>query len=224
MSSQPDRSDLPGILRELTSSLVTLRRDLKAEQRSRGRGLDRLLQFTTDVTIPATILVLETNIRALRLLQRTLRIVDGSKTDEESTTTAGEDVASVGRSVVDRLDDALADVQTAVEGDVDSRTRDHLEDARKLNRKLEGRLDELSEGEGVSESEEESTSDDRGASVDVEAELRSIKDQHGDSDDGSDSDEGDGDGGVDADESGDGANHDGGDTDDRTDHSEDTTE
>ncbi|CCQ34086.1 DUF7547 family protein [Halorhabdus tiamatea] len=202
MSSQPDRSDLPEVLRELTSSLVRLRRDLRSDQRSGGRGLDRLLRLTTDVTIPATILVLETNIRALRLLQRTLRIVDGSETAEESRTTAGEDVASVGRSVVDRLDDALADVQTAVEGDVDSRTRDHLEDARDLNRKLEARLDELSEGAAAPGGEEESTSDDRGAAVDVEAELRSIKDQHGDSGGGGDSDEGDAAGGNDSDEGG----------------------
>lgn len=224
MSSQPDRSDLPGVLRELTSSLVTLRQDLRAEQRRGGAGLDRLLRLTTDVTIPATILVLETNIRALRLLQRTLRIVDGSETDGRATTTAGEDVASVGRSVVDRLDDALEDVQTAVEGDVDSQTRDHLENARELNRTLEARLDELSEAEDGSEDERESTSDDRGATVDVEAELRSIKDQHGDSDVGNDSDESDeGDESSEGDGN-EGTDTDGGDADDGTDHDEGTTD
>ncbi|MFB6128592.1 MAG: hypothetical protein ABEJ47_02405 [Halorhabdus sp.] len=196
MSSQPDRADLPALLRELTSSLVRLRRDLGAEQRERGRGLDRLLRFTTDVTIPATILVLETNIRALRLLQRSLRIVDGSDGNRRTTTTAGGDVASVGRTVVDRLDDALEDVQAAVEGDVDPRTRDHLADARDLNRELEARLDELSD---VPEGNGTPTDDERGASVDVEAELRSIKDRHGDPDDGAENE----------DDTDDGTDHDG---------------
>jgi len=176
MPSQPDRANLPELLRELTSSLSALQRDLKAEQRSRGRSFDRLLRFTTDVSIPAAILVLETNIRALRLLQRTLRLIDGSETDGQSTTTASEDVASVGRSVVDRLDEALEDVQSAVDGDVDAQTREHLSEARTLNQQLEQHLQKRSRTEPEPE-----------ATVDVEAELQSIKDEHDDAEgDGSD--------------------------------------
>ncbi|WEL22335.1 hypothetical protein [Halorhabdus sp. BNX81] len=170
MSSQSDRAGLPQLLRELTRSLSALQRDLKAERRGRGRGLDRLLRFTADVTIPAAILVLETNIRTLRLLQRTLRMVEDSETDGDTGTTASEDVASVGRSVVDRLDEALEDVQSAVEdSNLDDRTRQHLSEARTLNQQLEDRLQEHSESEANPE-----------ASVDVEAELQSIKDEHDD--------------------------------------------
>jgi len=176
MSSQPDRADLPQLLRELTTSLSALQRDLKAEQRGRGRSLDRLLQFTTDVTIPATILVLETNIRALRLLQRTLRMVGDSETEGQSTT-ASEDVAAVGRSVVDRLDDALDDVQATVDSsDLDDRTRENLSEVRTLSQQLDQRLEALSAND-----------DSRDVNVDVEAELQSIKDRHSDEGDGADS-------------------------------------
>lgn len=168
------RPSLSKLVAELAGAVADLQREMSGNRgrRGRGSGVDRLLRFTTDVTIPATILVLETNLRALGLLQRALRLANESERDYESTS-----VPTVGRSVVDHIDDALADVQSAVQSSaVNEQTRDQLEEVRELNRQLESRLAELSTDDG----------DDEGATVDVEAELESIKQTYDDGDDAGD--------------------------------------
>jgi hypothetical protein len=172
MSDTPDRPPISTLVTDLVRSLRTIRRELESPRGSRGRGLDRLFRFTSEVTIPAAILLLETNIRALVLLQRAFRLAEDPDADRGSS-----DASALGQTVVDRIDDALADVQTAVENaSIDERTQDSVTEARELNDRLATRL------------EDESGADEQTASVDVDAELESLKDEFEDGN-GSDDEE-----------------------------------
>lgn len=167
MSEKSGRASLPALVGELVAALTDLQRELRSSRGARGRGLEQFVRFTSEVTIPAAILVLETNIRALRLLQRGLKLAS----DHEDVVSAPEQ-ETVGRAVVDRLDGALAEVQTAIEdASVNEGVRERLAEARQLNRELESRLaDPLESDKGQT------------ASVDVAAELESLKDEFDDRD------------------------------------------
>ncbi|WP_135662232.1 DUF7547 family protein [Halorhabdus rudnickae] len=177
MSSQSPRPTPAEIVGELTRTLRALRRELRDSNGRGGRGLDRLVQFTSEVTIPATILVLETNIRALRLLQRTLRLArdaeDGATTTEATT---------LGRSVVDRIDEALREAQSTVEKtSADEEAGELLEEAKELNRQLAARLETDDAGEQFTTQDDSET-----ASVDIDSELASLKDRYNDASDDED--------------------------------------
>ena len=169
-SARPTPAEIVG---ELTRTLRALRRELRAADGRQGRGLDRLVQFTSEVTIPATILVLETNIRALQLLQRSLRLA--RDTDEASD--QSRDVADLGQSVVGRIDEALSEAQRAVEKtSADEQARDLLDEAQELNRQLETQIDP----DATNEIDPDASDEGESASVDVESELSSLRDEYGD--------------------------------------------
>lgn len=148
---------------ELADTLSELEGELR-EQRRRPRLAD-LLRFTREVTIPAVILVLRTNIEALRLLQRALAMGDR---DESRLRARAEEA---GRSALSGLDDALADLNEALSGTPqDARARDLLEEARELQDEVESEL--AGESRAVS-----AAAPDEGVDIDVDAELRSIKDE-----------------------------------------------
>jgi len=171
MSSDPDRPGPAELVGELARTLRSLRRELRTANGGRG-GLERIVRFTSEVTIPATILVLETNVRTLRLLQRTLRVAREAEEPSGSGPKSRE-AAALGQSVVDRLDEALGEAQSAIENAGSDDARELLAEARELNRQLESRLEAESDTE-------------RTASVDVESELASIKDEYGRADDDED--------------------------------------
>jgi hypothetical protein len=153
---------------ELADTLGELERELR-EQPRRPR-LEDLLRFTREVTIPAVILVLRTNIEALRLLQRALAF--GDRGDSRLRERAEE----AGRSALSGLDDALADLNEALSGTPqDGRARDLLEEARELQNDVESELARESQaGPAVGA--------DEGVDIDVDAELRSLKDDIDDED------------------------------------------
>jgi len=187
MSRESTRPAPAEIVGELARTLRELRRELR-DTNGRRRGLDRLVRFTSEVTIPATILVLETNISALRLLQRTLRLARDAESQERPQSA---EVSALGRSVVDRIDGALREAQSTVENvTADEEAQELLAEARELNRQLAARLEvddvddqfEANADGGLDGNDPEGT-----ASVDVESELASLKDQYEDrSDDGDD--------------------------------------
>ncbi|MBX0323290.1 hypothetical protein EGH21_09630 [Halomicroarcula sp. F13] len=184
----------------LLTDLVRTLRDLETEVepttesgRPRPPTPKELLRFTSDVTIPAAILVLKTNIEALKLLRRALRMAEGRPT---STGSGASEVrrraTTLSRATLARLDDALTDLQDAVEGrPQDEDARRLLEEARELRSDLAEQLaeagaDDSLEGEfGGSE-----------VPVDVDAELESIKDDLEDAEDGSSEGDDDENGGV----------------------------
>jgi hypothetical protein len=167
-------------LTALITDLVTTLQDLETEvEPTTDSGLPRpptpgeLLRFTSDVTIPAIILILRTNIEALKLLRRALRMAEGRPTSTGSA--SGEmrqRVSDLSRATLSRLDGALTDLQQAVEGrPEDEEARELIQEAQQLRAQIQERLADETAGTGDAESSEATD-----VPVDVDAELRSIKD------------------------------------------------
>lgn len=205
------RRDLEDATAELTETLEALRAELRAPPEG-PLGLPRpprpseLLRFTEQYTIPTLIALLETSIRALELLAAALRVADGRPIDAvagRSGTDAARDsldavgrasrdrIAEASRETLARLDDALAEVQSAAAGDpTDPQTQELLDEARELraevDRRLERAVSEPSPETGSdrpetgSDADAESdgtdpTADQKGVGIDVDEELASIK-------------------------------------------------
>lgn len=202
-------------------SLIAALEDLQGELEPGDRERRRLptprdiLWFTSEVTIPATILVLETNVRVLKLLQRTIRMTASDSARSSGSSDASEAVRgraeALGRQTLDQLEGTLDDVQSAVAGrPSDDEAAALLAEARRLRQEIQSDLAASQATEGAMDREpgpgsiggpagqgDAARSDadptlpgaDRstGVNIDVESELESIKDQI-DDEDGSDSD------------------------------------
>ncbi|SEP05120.1 hypothetical protein SAMN05216388_102926 [Halorientalis persicus] len=188
MSDSASDEDLARLAADLARSLRDLQRELEPGRRRRLRPPSprELLRFTDEVAIPGAILILETNVRALRLLQRAIRLADPDRSVTDERDTAVRDRAvQLSRTTVRKLDDVLADVQDAVEGrPTDDEAARVLAEARSLRDEIDDRL--AAETESTDRESDPATS--ASVPVDVDAELQSIKDDldDGDSDDGSD--------------------------------------
>jgi hypothetical protein len=188
--------DLAEATEELSETLEALREELREPPRG-PLGLPRpprpaeLLRFTERYAIPTVVAVLEASIRTLELLSAALRVADGRPLDAatgRSERRAGQEVlgsieqagrdriAASSRETLRRLDDALAELQSAAAGDPSNpELRRLLEDARELRSEVDERLSEARiDAEGDRGSPETGT-DTGGIDVDVDAELASIK-------------------------------------------------
>lgn len=192
-----DRRDQPD-LEDLSEELSVTLRDLRDELRTpRGPfGLPRpptpreVLRFTESYAIPTAVAVLEANIRALELLAAAIRAVEGGASDAKRARARAE---SVSRATLDRLDDALVDLQNALEGRPENAdARRLLDEARELRAEIDDRLRETPRGADRSETGDSdpggTTRDVHEVPVDVESELDSIKRDLGESDGGSEDD------------------------------------
>ena len=173
-SGDPDITEL---VAELTQALEDLESELEPERRLRPPTPRELTRFTSDVAIPGLILVLQTNIRALQLLKRTLQMADGRYDPGRSgrVENARERAEQLGEATLAGLDDALDDIQTALEArPEDDETREALERVRTLNEEVSEELD--------------GTGDDTAVDIDVDQELQALKDdvEPEDSDEGDD--------------------------------------
>ena len=141
---------------ELSETLEALRAELESPPEG-PLGLPRppspgeLLRFTERYTIPATIALLEAAIRSLELLAAALRVADGRPIEAvegaRSGTPAGDRLAATSRETLRRLDDALAELQSAARGDPSNPdVRRLLEEARDLRAEVDGRLSAAIEG------------------------------------------------------------------------------
>ena len=188
MSDSVSDEDLARLAADLARSLRDLQRELEPGERRRLRPPSprELLRFTDEVAIPGAILVLETNVRALRLLQRAIRLADPDRSVTDQRDTAVRDRAvQLSQTTVQKLDDVLADVQDAVEGrPTDDEAERVLAEARSLRDEIDDRLT----AETASTDQDSAPEADAAVPVDVDAELQSIKDDldDGDSDSGSD--------------------------------------
>jgi hypothetical protein len=167
-----------------------------------------LLRFTETYTIPTVVAFLEAAIRGLELLAGAIRLLDGrdprspDRRDRDGgailadvSTAAGERAAASGREALARVDDALAELQRTYEGEPEDPTaRRLLADARELRGEIDERLAARDPTDGTSR-DERAPERDRGPTVDVDAELESLKqragrdDERGDPDDGPDADD-----------------------------------
>ncbi|WP_267163693.1 DUF7547 family protein [Halovenus salina] len=174
-------------IRELLSELTTTLQELEDEvERGRPRGprlptANELARFTSEVAIPGLVLLLRTNIRALQLLQRTLRLADGREPSPEGTVSEARNRAEdVGRASLSQLDDVLTDLQSALEGRSESEQATELLDrARDLREEVQ---DELAQ-DGATPAESPSTDDAAAIGIDIESELESLKDDLDEADD-----------------------------------------
>lgn len=144
-----DRSEaeLATLVAELRDTLDELQGTVEPGPPSRRPpGPGELLRFTESYTIPTLLSILEASIRALELLQATLRLVDGRPLDtdrrERSGNTAAR-VGSLGRTTVDRVDTALSELTAALEGEPpEGEARDLLTEAQSLREDVDRRIRE----------------------------------------------------------------------------------
>ncbi|MFT4890217.1 MAG: hypothetical protein ACI9YT_001131 [Halobacteriales archaeon] len=222
-----DRQELADLAADLESVLRDLRTEVEPDRRRGPLGLPRppeprrVLQFADQVAIPATIAILEANVKLLQALQRAIRLTESGRRVREEGSAMGDRAADVSRTTLDRLGSTLEDLQEATEGGGTPESgpaRELIEEARRLRDEIDTRLreaqgttledfqdaDEGGREEGA-ESEAGGTAADSSSGevpVDVEAELDSLKDQYGEDDadgqggasDGEDGSEDDGDG------------------------------
>ncbi|WP_254822221.1 DUF7547 family protein [Haloglomus halophilum] len=198
--------DLGALVDELEATLRQLRAEVDEESRppsrrrpgSGGPVLPRppspreLLTFTERYTIPTVVAFLEAAIRGLELLAGTIRLLDGRDPRSpdrrnrdggsvlaDVSTAAGERAAASGREALSRVDDALAELQRTYEGDPEDPTaRRLLADARELRGEIDERLAAMEPTDDAARDDHEAERD-RGPTVNVDAELASLKEQAG---------------------------------------------
>lgn len=201
--------DLATAVTDLSKTLEELRAELREPPKG-PLGLPRpptpseLLRFTEGYTIPAVIAALEASIKTLEVLAVALRVADGRPLDAASgRTTQGSDafstsaigrvgrdrLAASSRETLHRLDDALAELQSAAAGEPSNpELQQLLGEARELRADVDDRLsaataeespnddsnrDEVSEAHPRSNPDDEADFDDLG--IDIDEELESIK-------------------------------------------------
>ena len=247
--------ELADLLEDLTDTLRQIESEVGPNRPRRGPlGLPApptprdVLQFTGEYAIPTAIAVLKANIKILELVGALLR---AGKTSGEARKRADDTVGELGTKTVSQLERALTEIQRAVEDGSLPQTpeaRDVVEEARRLNadlREYVREADETVESEqqaerdaerGIDQGAEqdadrgttipiEDAADEPSVEIDVEEELKSIKEGMGESEnedtddkdvDGEDADGEDADGEdadeQDEDEIDDADEHDAGDT------------
>jgi len=185
MSDANTDPELTALLTDLTSTLRELQEEVEPDRRPRLPSPKTLSQFTSEVAIPGLILVLETNIRALQLLRRTIRIADGRNPSTDGTVSDVRARAEeVGQATLQQLEGSLDELQSALEErPPDDEARQLLSRARELQKEVSEQLD--SERRRVRDGDASDTVDtvdgdeDDGSepvSIDVESELQTIKD------------------------------------------------
>lgn len=168
-------------------------------EREPPRGRD-IVRFTESYTIPTVISVLETTIQSLELLRGVLRLADPDSDSRERRRTSSSR-ASIDRRMVDGTERALEDLRRALTGEEvpsDPVAGEVLGEARALTSEIESLLREqrtstaprseragvvipVDDGEGdgdetASESEDGDEGDET-VSIDIDAELASIRDE-----------------------------------------------
>jgi hypothetical protein len=184
MSDADTDPELTALLSDLTGTLRELQEEVEPAGQSRLPSPETLSQFTSEVAIPGLILVLETNIRTLQLLRRTIRIADGRDPTTDGTVSDVRTRAEeVGHATLTQLDGSLNDLQSALEErPPDDEARQLLSRARELHKEVAEQLDERTavpdaEREGDAETVDSDTDDgSEPVSIDVESELKTIKD------------------------------------------------
>ena len=176
------------LLADLTRELRRLQREVEPDRR-RGPSPRGLARFTSEVAIPGLILLLQTQIRALELLRRTIRLAEGRDPRGERTgSEMRERAETLGRTTLTQLDDVLSEVQSAIDGRPENdRAQNLLSEARDLQNQIQNELDgsEAKDGRAVRGNAtgiEDDSSNPDPVDIDVEAELRSLKDQTEDDD------------------------------------------
>lgn len=169
------------LLRDLTRELRRLQREVEPDRKVRPPTADELARFTSEVAIPALILMLRTQIRALELLRRTIRLAQGhDPTSQPRAPNVRAHAERVGHATLDQLDSVLADLQDAIEARPnDDRAQELIDEARGIREEIQAELEPAEDG--LPETDP--------VDIDVEAELESLKSQLEDDDEDGPDDE-----------------------------------
>lgn len=169
--SNANQPDVTRLLRDLTAELRRLQREVESDSVPPGPSPGDLSRFTSEVAIPGIILLLETNIRVLRLLRRTIRMADGrDPRAERGRSEVRARAEALGQTTLQKLDEALAELQSSVEESENGELEEILQEARELQSDIQERLDSARDGDL-----EASDPGDEPIGIDVDAELRAIK-------------------------------------------------
>lgn len=180
MSDRSSDEDLARLVGELVRSLRDLEREI-GPAGSRNRPPlptpRELRRFTSEIAIPGLVLILETNIRALRLLQRALEFGEGADRASAGADDLRERATAASEATLGRLDDALAELGRAIEGRPgNEEAAELLDEARVLRAEVRSRL---ADRRDPAEERPRGRADDDTTGIDVDAELESIKDELG---------------------------------------------
>ena len=133
-------------------------------------SLEGILRFTDEIAIPGVILILETNIRMLKLLRRAIRLTDNeSKT--ESATALSNDLSVYMTRTLGELENAITKLQSleTTRGPADETAQSILQEIRSLKTELSDEIDsntDTTDTTGLESRHEE-----------IQAELESIKEE-----------------------------------------------
>lgn len=168
------------LLRDLTMELRRLNREVEPEGGPRLPTRQELSRLTSEVAIPGLILLLRTQIRALELLRRAIRIADGREpTGGETASQVRNRAEQLGETTLAQLDVVLEELQAAVEArPEEERARELIDEARDIQGRIRSELDA------------EPADADTAVGIDVESELERLKDDVEDADDTDDADGG----------------------------------
>lgn len=175
MSSRDDE-DLAVLLADLEATLTELQSAIDDDVRSRRRPPTpgEILRFTEEYTLPTIIALLEATVRSLELLRAVLRLAGPGRTDDRLR----ERLASQRDPETVTFRDALTDLREALSGadlPEDSAASSILADARELTEEIDDRLDGRSTDRSRAERDGVGIEVEEQDSVDVDAELSSIK-------------------------------------------------
>lgn len=145
--------NLEAAVDDLAETLEALRAELRNPPRG-PLGLPRLptpgefLRVTEQHALPTLVSLLETNIRVLELLAATIRLAEGRPPSGDTGRRRGADtdgaerLAAASRRTLRKLDDALAELQSAAAGGDPSspEVRRLLQEARGLRQEVDERL------------------------------------------------------------------------------------
>lgn len=165
------------LVAELLEELRTLQDELDPDRGLRPPTRRELALFTSDVAIPALVVLLRTNIRLLELFQRTLRMSNGRYDPDRADSETRARAERLGKTTLGALDDRLGQLQTALEGD--DQTDELVARIRELQADLEERVEpdrERADADSGPDTESDAVD------IDVETELRSLKDDRDDAD------------------------------------------
>lgn len=193
MANTDSDPEVTELLADLTMELRRLQREVEPE---RPRGLPTrhdMARFTSEVAIPALILLLQTQIRALELLRRTIRLAEGRDPTnrQRAVRTRAE---QLGDATLAQLDTVLTELHAAIEGRPENdRARQLLDEAKTIQREIRDELDVDDSSDQRADTEIDSTQPTSDAlAIDVEEELRSLKGElEGSDGDGGDNRDGD---------------------------------
>lgn len=173
MSGDDGTDDTEQLVQELTEELRTLQEELDPGGGLRLPTQRELTLFTSDVAIPALVLLLRTNIRALELLQRTLRMASGQYEPGGSGARARDRAEQLGRRTLDGLDELLADLQSTLEEGDD--TRELVDRIQTLQTELDETLTGRDESAAGPDTADDGADPDA-VEIDIDAELDALKD------------------------------------------------